>query len=72
MDLAEQTVELSEESLRIVQARYQEGLATILELQDAQITLTQAEIDLVSRRFDYENAVATIEALLGRRLDQQP
>ena len=72
VDLAEQTVELSEESLRIVQARYQEGLATILELQDAQITLTQAEIDLVSRRFDYENAVATIEALLGRRLDQQP
>ena len=72
VDLAEQNVELSEESLRVVQERYQLGLATILELQDAQITFTQSEIDLVSRRFDYEAAVATIEALLGRRLDQQP
>ena len=72
MDLAERNVELSEESLRVVQERYQLGLATILELQDAQITLTQAEVDLVRGRFDYETALAGIEALLGRRLDQQP
>lgn len=72
VDLAERNVELSEESLRVVQERYQLGLATILELQDAQITLTQAEVDLVSGRFQYEAAVAGIEALLGRRLDQQP
>ena len=70
VDLAERNVELSEESLRVVQERYQLGLATILELQDAQITLTQAEVDLVRGRFDYEAAVAGIEALLGRRLDQ--
>lgn len=70
VDLAEQNVELSEESLRVVQERYQLGLATILELQDAQITLTQAEVDLVTGRFQYDAAVATIEALLGRRLDQ--
>lgn len=70
VDLAEQNVELSEESLRVVQERYQLGLATILELQDAQITLTQAEVDLVRGRFEYDAAVAAIEALLGRRLDQ--
>ena len=70
VQLAEQNVELSEESLRVVQERYQLGLATILELQDAQITLTQAEVDLVTGRFQYDAAVATIEALLGRRLDQ--
>ncbi|MDE2720338.1 TolC family protein [Candidatus Palauibacter polyketidifaciens] len=70
VDLAERNVELSEESLRVVQERYQLGLATILELQDAQITLTQAEVDLVSGRFQYEAALAGIEALLGRRLDQ--
>lgn len=64
--LAEQNVELSEESLRVVQERYRLGLATILELQDVQITLTQAETDLVSRRFDYQVAIAAIEALLGR------
>ena len=71
VDLAVQNVELSEESLRVVQERYQLGLATILDLQDAQITLTQAEVDLVNRRFDYEVGVASIEALLGRRLDQR-
>ena len=70
VDLAAQNVELSEESLRVVQERYRLGLATILELQDAQITLTQAEVDLVTRRFEYEVAVSAIEALLGRRLDQ--
>jgi len=70
IDLAGQNVELSEESLRVVQERYRLGLSTILELQDAQITLTQAEVDLVSRRFDYQLAVAQIEALLGRSLEQ--
>ncbi|MFV1985717.1 MAG: TolC family protein [Gemmatimonadota bacterium] len=65
IDLAAQNVGLSTESLRVVQERYRLGLATILELQDAQITLTQAEVDLVSRRFDYQLALAAIEALLG-------
>lgn len=66
IDLAEQNVELSQESLRVVQERYRLGLATILELQDAQITVTQSEVDLVSRRFDFQLALAAIEALLGR------
>ncbi len=70
IDLALQNVELSNESLRVVQERYRLGLSTILELQDAQITLTQAEVDLVSRRFDYQLAVAQIEALLGRSVEQ--
>ena len=72
VDLAERNVALSEESLRVVQERYRLGLATILELQDAQITLTQAEVDLVSRQFDYDVAVASIEALLGQALGQSP
>lgn len=69
IDLASQNVGLSEESLRVVQERYRLGLATILELQDAQITLTQSEVDLVSRRFDYQLALAAIEALLGRAVN---
>ena len=69
IDLAVQNVALSEESLRVVQERYRLGLSTILELQDAQITLTQAEADLVLRRFDYQLALAQIEALLGRAVE---
>ncbi len=68
IDLAEQSVELSGESLRVEQERYRLGLATILDLQTAQIALSQSEVDLVSRRFDYQLALAQLEALLGQAL----
>ncbi|MCE2422047.1 MAG: TolC family protein [Gemmatimonadetes bacterium] len=68
--LASQSVELSEERLRVVQERYRLGMTTILELQDAQIQLTQAEADLVGRRFDYQLALASIEALLGLSIEE--
>ncbi len=70
IDLAEQSVELSQESLRVEQERYRLGLSTILDLQLAQITLSQAEVDLVSRRFDYQLALAQLESLLGQSLTQ--
>lgn len=70
IDLALQSVELSEESLRVEQERYRLGLSTILDLQTAQITLSQAEVDLVQRRFDYQLALAQLEALLGQELSE--
>jgi len=66
--LAEQTVELSDEDLRVSQERYRLGLATILDLQFAQITLRQAEVDLITRQFDYQIGLARLEALLGTDL----
>ncbi len=68
IDLAEQTVELSREDLRVTQERYRLGLATILDLQSSQITLEQAEVDLINRRFDYQIGLAQLESLLGRSL----
>jgi len=68
IDLAEQTVELSAEDLRVTQERYRLGLATILDLQSAQIALRQAEVDLIRRRFDYQIGLARLEALLGADL----
>jgi outer membrane protein TolC len=66
--LAEQTVELAREDLRVTQERYRLGLATILDLQAAQITLLQAEVDLIRRRFDYQLGLARLEAILGTEL----
>ena len=66
--LAEQTVELSQEDLRVTQERYRLGLATILDLQSSQITLLEAEIDQIRRRFDYQIGLARLEALLGADL----
>jgi len=68
IDLAEQTVELSAEDLRVTQERYRLGLATILDLQSAQIALRQAEVDLIRRRFDYQIGLARLEAILGADL----
>jgi outer membrane protein TolC len=68
IDLADQTVELSSEDLRVTQERYRLGLATILDLQSAQITLLEAEIDQIRRRFDYQIGLARLEALLGAAL----
>jgi len=67
-DLAQTSVELSQENLRVTQERYRLGLATILDLQSAQINLNQAQVDLVQRRFDYQIGIAQLEALLGGAL----
>lgn len=69
VDLARQTVELAREDLRVTKERYRLGLATILDLQSAQITLRQAQADLVQRRFDYQIGVARLESLVGTELN---
>lgn len=68
--LAEQNVELSREDLRVTRERYRLGVATILDLQTAQIAVRQAEVDLIRRRFDYQIGVARLEALLGQELTE--
>ncbi|MDP2469744.1 MAG: TolC family protein [Candidatus Palauibacterales bacterium] len=68
IDLAQQTEELAAEDLRVTQERYRLGLATILDLQSAQITLLQAQVDVIRRRFDYQLGLARLEALLGTDL----
>ena len=68
IELAQQTEALADEDLRVTQERYRLGLATILDLQSAQIALLQAQVDLISRRFDYQLGLARLEALLGTDL----
>jgi outer membrane protein len=69
VEIARQNVELSTDDLRVTRERYRLGLATILDLQSAQITLQEAEVELVRRRFDYQVGLARLEALLGRELE---
>lgn len=68
IDLAEQSVELSREDLRVSSERYRLGLATIIDLQTAQIAVSQGEVDLIRSRFDYQIGLAELESLLGRSL----
>ena len=66
--LTKEAVRVASENLRVITTRYRSGIATILDQVTAQQSLIQAEFDLVSARFNYQVARASLEALLGREL----
>ena len=66
--LTTEAVGVATENLRVISVRYRNGIATILDLLTSQQSLVQAELDLVSARFAYQIARASLEALLGREL----
>ena len=61
------SVESARENLRLAQGRYDAGVGTILELTDAQVALTQAEVDQVQALADHKTARARLDNALGRR-----
>ncbi len=67
--IATTAAEVATEVLRVQQARYQAGANTVLELLDAQSQLVQAQADLVQARYTARLARASLEAILGQRLD---
>jgi outer membrane protein TolC len=68
--LTQESVRLASENLRLFRARYGAGIATILDVLTAQSSLVQAELSVVSARFNYQSTRASLEALLGRPLDE--
>jgi len=66
--LSREAVRLATEELRVIRARYRAGIATILDVLTSQTALVQADLALVSARFTYQIARASLEALLGRDL----
>lgn len=56
------------EDLRVQNERYRVGAATILDLLTSQAALTQAEVNVVTTRFNYLIARARVEAVVGRAL----
>jgi outer membrane protein TolC len=70
VSLADQAVAAARENYRVQDLRYRGGATTILDLLDAQFRLAQAEGDAVQARFAARLALASLEAILGRRLLQ--
>jgi outer membrane protein TolC len=58
----------AEEDLRVQQERYRLGAATIVEVLTSQVSLDQAEVDIVQARLDFLVAKAQLEALVGREI----
>lgn len=68
VDLSALALAAATENFRVQGARYRSGATTILELLDAQISLTQAEADVVQANYATRLALAGLEVILGRRL----
>ena len=53
-------------ALDLAQARYNIGLSGIVELSQAQLAQTQAEIDYASARYAYQTALAEVRFQTGQ------
>ena len=60
------TVETAERGYKIVTARFLSSAATQLEVNDAQLALTQAKVNRMQAIYDYLVASADLDQLLGR------
>ena len=72
VETARRTVELQEriratatEELRMAQERFRLGLASSLEVADAQANLFQAERDEINALYDFHKSMAALESLVG-------
>ena len=68
VDLSRTALAAAAENYRVQEARYRSGATTIVELLDSQITLTQAEAEVVQADYATRLALAGLEVILGRRL----
>jgi outer membrane protein len=66
----EKNLEQAQESVRLAELNYNEGLATFLDVSSAQVALTQARTNYSQALFDYAMAVAQLEKAVGKDEDE--
>ncbi|MBU0701908.1 TolC family protein [bacterium] len=59
------TVTQAEENFRILEGKYQEGMATNTEVLDAQLLLYSSRLSYYRSLFDYELVMATLDKAVG-------
>ena len=65
VQMALQTLELAKENLVLAEKRYQSGAYDVVEFNDAQLTLTRTQNELVVTYYGYLIAFASIEHAIG-------
>jgi len=65
----DETVQQAEESLRIANLRYENGMITNIELMDAELAFTQTQINHSNALHDYVIAIARLEKASASKLD---
>lgn len=66
VEAQEKTVEMAERGYKIVTTKFLNNSATQLEVNDAQLALTQAKVNRIQAVYDYLNASADLDQLIGR------
>jgi outer membrane protein len=66
--LQEQIRATASEELRLAQERFRLGLASSIEVADAQANLSQAERDEITARYTFHQSMVGLESLVGRPL----
>jgi outer membrane protein len=65
IDVTAQFLRQASLGVQLAQGRYDLGLASIIELTQAQLNQTQAEIENLSAKYDYESQFATLQYTIG-------
>ena len=63
--LTEQLLKQSTDALDLAQARYRLGLSSIIELSQAQLNQTQAQIEQASAKYDYQMQLSILNYQVG-------
>ena len=65
LDVTAQFLREATLALNLAQGRYDLGLASIVELTQAQLNVTQAEIENLSAKYDFQSQYATLQYTIG-------
>lgn len=65
IDVTAQLLKQANLGLNLAQGRYKLGLSSIVELSQAQLNLTQAQIENLSAKYDYESQYAALQYAIG-------
>jgi outer membrane protein len=66
LSLTQQLLDQTTQAYDLAKGRYQLGLSSIIELSQAQLNLTEAQVEQVSAQYDYESQTANLNYELGR------
>ena len=66
LSLTQQLLEQTTQAFDLAKGRYGLGLSSIIELSQAQLNLTEAQVEQVSAQYDYEGQTANLNYQLGR------
>jgi outer membrane protein TolC len=61
----EQTVNLAERTYRLTETAYRSGLQDLLEVQNAELSLRQARLQMLEQQFNYRTGLIDLEYAIG-------